>query len=151
MKKIKRMNFLQVLGIIIMIVSFVLGLFNVKGMLDLFFVGLGLNALGFTILSIKWSKEGKTGFKKMDKNYDKNLTRKSSDTMLFMNVVYYFMLSLSIIMDLVEDNYSKGAFSLIPILSLALVVNYALLFIIDKTYNQVVEIIKTPKKMNLKK
>lgn len=146
MKIIKRINFLQVLGIIIMLVSFILGLFNIKGMEYLFFVGLAVNGLGFTLLTIKWSKEGKTGFKKMDKNYDKNLTRKSSDTMLFMNLSYYFVLWLSIIVDLIEDNYSKGIFSVIPLLALSLVVNYALLYLIDNTYNQVIEIIQTPNK-----
>lgn len=151
MRIIKRINFLQVLGMIIMVVSFVLNLFNFKGMIDLFFVGLAINGLGFTLLTIKWSKEGKTGFKKMDKSYDKNLTRKSSDTMLFMNVAYYFTLCFGILVDLIKNNYSKDVFSLIPILTLSLVFNYVLLLVIDKTYNQVVEIIKTPKKMNLKK
>lgn len=151
MRMIKRLNFLQVLGIIIMLIAFILDLFNVKLMESLFFAGIAINGLGFTKLTIKWSKEGKTGFKKMDKNYNKNLTRKSSDTLLIINIVYYLVLCFDILLDVMEDNFFKSPFSLMPILVFSLVSNFVLLLFIDGTYKQVVEIIKPKNKNNLKK
>lgn len=128
-----------------MILSFILGFFVKNSLKNLFFVGLGLNELGFTLNTVKWSKEGITGFKNIAKNYNKNLTRRSSDTMLFMNISYYFILCICILTETIEKTNFNSNFSLMPILGISIVINYALLFIIDKTYNEVVEIIKNKK------
>lgn len=142
MKIIKRLNLVQIIGFIIMIIAFILNMFSIKGMIDLFFIGLSLNALGFTLSTIKWTKEGKTGFRKMDKSYNKNLTRRSSDTMLFLNVGYYVGICLLVLTEVIDKTYFKLLFSLMPILIVSLMTNVVLYLIIDATYNQVVKLIK---------
>ena len=142
MKTFKRLNLVQIIGIIVMIIAFILNLFSIKGMVDLFFIGLSLNALGFTLSTIKWSKEGKTGFRKMDKSYSKNLTRKSSDTMLFLNVGYYLCICLLVLTEIIDKTYFKPIFSLMPIFIFSVVANIVLLLVIDTTYDQVVKLIK---------
>lgn len=49
---------------------------------------------------MKWSKEGKTGNRKIDKSYDKNLTRKSSKFIFFMVVAYYLVIYICVIADI---------------------------------------------------
>ena len=65
-KVIKRLNLLQTITLIALIIVYILCNFNIKGMTDLFWIVLALNMLGFLLFTTKWSKEGKTLYRKMD-------------------------------------------------------------------------------------
>lgn len=76
---LKRLNKIQVVSLILLIISLILVCFNVNNSTNFFWVSLGLNMLGYLMFISKWSREGKTGNRKIDRSYEKNLTRKSSE------------------------------------------------------------------------
>ena len=94
---VKRLNVLQVIGLIGLVVVDILYYLKVDNMINLFFVFLGLNILGHLLFTTKWSKEGKTNFSKLDKKYSKNLTRKPSETIFFSTVALYLTVCVVII------------------------------------------------------
>lgn len=61
---LKRLNKIQVVSLILLVVLFILVCFNINNSTNFFWVLLGLNMLGYLMFVTKWSKEGKTGNKK---------------------------------------------------------------------------------------
>lgn len=61
---LKRLNKIQVVSLILLVVSFILVCFNVNNSINFFWVSLGLNMLGYLMFITKWSREGKTGNRK---------------------------------------------------------------------------------------
>lgn len=97
---LKRLNKIQVVSLILLIISLILVCFNVNNSTNFFWVSLGLNMLGYLMFISKWSREGKTGNRKIDRSYEKNLTRKSSEFIFFMVVAYYIVICICVIADM---------------------------------------------------
>lgn len=131
---LKRLNKIQVVSLILLVASFILVCCGINNSTNFFWVSLGLNMLGYLMFITKWSKEGKTGNRKIDKSYDKNLTRKSSEFIFFMVVAYYLVICICVIADIwIKDfMYQFG-----NLLSLA---------IVDRTSKEVELILKGGKK-----
>ena len=68
---LKRLNKIQVVSLILLIISLILVCFNVNNSTNFFWVSLGLNMLGYLMFISKWSREGKTGNRKIDRSYEK--------------------------------------------------------------------------------
>lgn len=137
LNKFKRLNALQIISLLIMIISFVLYFCKIKNMDNLFWIGLGLNMLGILSFHNKWCQEGKTWYKKLDTNYDKNLTRKPSDLMFFMIIGYYFVICMSVVNDFLAVGYLFSAYNMLPLISVSIMCNFMGLNIVDKTSKEV--------------
>lgn len=139
-RAIKRLNPLQVISLIGLVVVDILWLLNVKGMKDLFYVVLGLNILGHLLFTMKWTREGKTNFSKLDKKYSKNLTRKPSETIFFSCVALYLLVCLMVVMGTI---FKFQPSDYIPALTIcAFIVNISSLIVVERTYREVVALIK---------
>ena len=86
--RLKRLNKIQIISLILLTITYILRIFNVLTDNIYFTTPLLLSTLGLIKFMEKWSNEGKTWFKKMDKNYNKNFTRKPSDALFFLVVAY---------------------------------------------------------------
>jgi len=58
---LKRLNKIQVISLILLVVSFILVCLDINNSTNFFWVSLGLNMFGYLMFITKWSKEGKTG------------------------------------------------------------------------------------------
>ena len=56
---LKRLNKIQVVSLILLVVSFILVCFDINNSTNFFWVSLVLNMLGNLMFITKWSKEGK--------------------------------------------------------------------------------------------
>lgn len=134
-RRLKRLNKIQIISTLLLIVAYILTLFNIKSSDYLFMMILGFNMYGYLRYVSKWSNEGRTWYKKTDEKYDKNLTRKPSDTMFFMLISYYLLIVMVFVADIFINNFMKE--SILGMLSVAIIWNYLGLIIVDKTYTQV--------------
>ncbi len=143
---LKRLNKIQVVSLILLVVSFSLVCFNVHNSENFFWVSLGLNMLGYLMFISKWSREGKTGNRKIDKSYDKNLTRKSSEFIFFMVVAYYLVICICIIADIWIKDFMYQFGTILGLFSMAFIWNFLSLAIVDRTMKEVELILKGGKK-----
>lgn len=138
---LKRLSKSQVFSLIGLTISFVLVLCNVYNTNNLFWIFVGINLFSFTTFTTKWGNEGKTWLKKMDKKYDKNLTRKPSETLFFMMVAYYILVCLVLVGDFFFKNFMNE--SIIAIYVIAVLCNFIGLLIVNKTFKEVVSFVET--------
>ena len=103
--RLKRLNRIQIISLILLTVAFIMVLFGVHNSNNLFWILIGINMFGYLLFTSKWSNEGKTWYSKIDKKYSKNLTRKPSDTIFFMMVAYYILICIVVIADIFIDNF----------------------------------------------
>ncbi len=139
--RLKRLNILQIISTILLTISFILVLCNVYNSNNLFWLCLGLNMGGYLLFTTKWSNEGKTWYSKIDNKYNKNLTRKPSETIFFMLVAYYILICIVVIADIFIDNFMNE--SIMALYVIAILCNYLGLVVVDKTMNEVVSLIET--------
>lgn len=138
-KIFKRLNALQIVSIIGMIITSILSFLNVFNMENLFYIFVGLNIGGLTLFMDKWTKEGIINFKKMDKKYSKNYTWKSSDMILGVIVIYVIAFC---ILYLVNFFISFVKVTVVIIILMSIIVDLITLYIVDYTSKQVKEVIK---------
>lgn len=143
---LKRLNWIQVVSIILLIVSFILFCCEIHNSENYFWISLGLNMLGYLMFITKWSREGKTGNRKIDKSYDKNLTRKSSEFIFFMVVAYYLIICLCVIAGIWIKDFMYQFGSILGMFSVALICNFLSLGIVDRTSKEVEILLKGGKK-----
>lgn len=143
---LKRLNKIQVVSLILLVVSFILVCFAINNSTNFFWVSLGLNMLGYLMFITKWSREGKTGNRKIDKSYDKNLTRKSSEFIFFMVVAYYLVICICIIADIWIKDFMYQFGTILGLFSMAFIWNFLSLTIVDRTMKEVELILKGGKK-----
>ena len=143
---LKRLNKIQVVSLILLVVSFILVCFAINNSTNFFWVSLGLNMLGYLMFITKWSKEGKTGNRKIDKSYDKNLTRKSSEFIFFMVVAYYLVICICVIADIWIKDFMYQFGTILGLFSMAFIWNFLSLAIVDRTMKEVELILKGGKK-----
>ena len=143
---LKRLNKIQIVSLILLIISFILVCFNVNNNTNFFWVSLGLNMLGYLMFITKWPKEGKTGNRKIDKSYDKNLTRKSSEFIFFMVVAYYLVICICVVADILIKDFMYQFGTILGLFSVAFIWNFLSLAIVDRTMKEVELILKGGKK-----
>lgn len=143
---LKRLNKIQVVSLVLLIVSFILVCFSVNNSTNFFWVSLGLNMLGYLMFISKWSREGKTGNRKADKNYNKNLTRKSSEFIFFMVVGYYIVICICVIADIWIKDFMYEFGTILGLFSMAFIWNFLSLAVVDRTMKEVELILKGGKK-----
>ena len=141
-RAIKRLNLLQIITLVCLIIVYVLCNFNIKGMDDLFWIVLALNMLGFLLFTTKWSKEGKTLYRKMNKNYNKNLTRQPSDIIFFTCVAFYILICTTIVSGAFIKGYEKDISTLLSLLVSAWVFNLFTAVIVERTFREVKSILR---------
>ena len=143
---LKRLNWIQIVSLVLLVVAYILHFFNIKSIREFFWVALAINMVGFLIFVIKWSREGKTGIKKADKNYNKNLTRKASDYIFLLLVAYYLIVCGVIIIGFFYDNYMYDSGTLLSMLSVAFVCNFTALLVVERTSQEIKVLLKGGKK-----
>ena len=143
---LKRLNKIQVVSLILLIISLILVYFNVNNSTNFFWVSLGLNMLGYLMFISKWSREGKTGNRKIDKSYDKNLTRKPSEFIFFMVVAYYIVICVCVIADMCIKDFMHEFGTILGLFSMAFIWNFLSLAVVDRTMKEVELILKGGKK-----
>lgn len=139
---LKRLNKIQVVSLVLLVVSFILVCFGINNSTNFFWISLGLNMLGYLIFITKWSKEEKTGNRKVDKSYDKNLTRKSSEFTFFMVVAYYLVICICVIADIWIKDFMYQFGTILGLFSMV----FLSLAIVDRTMKEVELILKGGKK-----
>ncbi len=143
---LKRLNKIQVVSLILLVASFILVCCGINNSTNFFWVSLGLNMLGYLMFITKWSKEGKTGNRKIDKSYDKNLTRKSSEFIFFMVVAYYLVICICVIADIWIKDFMYQFGTILGLFSMAFIWNFLSLAIVYRTSKEVELILKGGKK-----
>ena len=143
---LKRLNKIQVVSLILLVVSFILVCFGINNSTNFFWVSLGLNMLGYLMFITKWSKEGKTGNRKIDKTYDKNLTRKSSEFIFFMVVAYYLVICICVIADIWIKDFMYQFGTILGLFGMSFIWSFLSLAIVDRTSKEVELILKGGKK-----
>ena len=138
--KIKRLNKIQIVSIIGLIISLVLILFNVKGIYNWFWIFTGIGILGIVKFIDKWCIEGRTWFRMFDKKYDKNLTRKSSELLFFILVAYVLVICMFFIIEFWKPAITKDLSVIIGVFIATIVYHIILLLVVDKTSKQVIDI-----------
>lgn len=97
---------------------------------------------GYLMFIMKWSKEGKTGNRKIDKSYDKNLTRKSSEFIFFMVVAYYLVIYICVIADIWIKDFMYQFGTILGLFGMSFIWNFLSLAIVDRTMKEVELILK---------
>lgn len=143
---LKRLNKIQVVSLILLVVSFILVCLGISNSANFFWISLGLNMFGYLMFITKWSKEGKTGNRKIDKSYDKNLTRKSSEFIFFMVVAYYLVICVCVIADFWIKDFMYQFGTILGLFSMAFIWNFLSLAIVDRTSKEVELILKGGKR-----
>ena len=143
---LKRLNWIQVICLISLVVSYILYCFNVKSSEYLFWFFLGLTIFGNVKFIDKWSKEGKTGNRRMDMNYDKNLTRKTSEYIFIVVVAYVLVMCLTVVASIWIKGFMYESSTLFAMLASTIVWTFALLLAVERTSNEVEQILKGGKK-----
>lgn len=143
---LKRLNKIQIVSLILLIISFILVCFGINNSTNFFWVSLGLNMLGYLMFITKWSKEGKTGNRKIDKSYDKNLTRKSSEFIFFMVVAYYLVICICVIADIWIKDFMYQFGTILGLFGMSFIWSFLSLAIVDRTSKEVELILKGGKK-----
>lgn len=138
----KRLNSIQIISFALLILSFILYCFNVKSSENFFWVSVGINMLGYLLFMMKWSKEGKTGIKKADKNYNKNLTRKPSEFIFTMVVAYYLLICVVVIAGIFIKDFMYEFGVVLGVLLVAFIWNFISLYIVNRTAKEVSMLIK---------
>ena len=145
---LKRLNWIQIVSLILIVVAFVLYCLNIKGGKEFFWIALSINMLGFLLFTNKWCREGKTGIKKADKSYSKNLTRKPSDFIFIILVAYYLVVCLINIIDIFYKGYMYDFGIILGLLIIAFGCNIVSAYIVERTANEVSILLKRKKKHN---
>ena len=147
--RLKRLNKLQIVSLVGLTITLILVLLDVYNTENLFWIFVGLNIFSYVSFMAKWSQDGKTWFSKADKKYTKNLTRKPSDTLLFMAVAYAGVIALIVIADMLIKDFKTT--SVISIYIFTIVWNYIGLIVVDKTFKEISTLIESTGKGKRKK
>lgn len=134
---LKRLNKKQIIGLIIEVVSFIGCCFNVEAFTYWFWIGEGIKMLGTIYFIDLYSKEGKTWFKSLDKKRDKNLTRKSSELIFFLEIAEAMIVCLVFIAEFVIKDFSQQFSTIMGVFIYSIISLVVILIIVEKTYKHV--------------
>lgn len=141
-KMFKRISTPHKLSFILLLISLILVLFNIKATEHLFYIAVAFNLFEFIKFMTYWSREGSTISKKCDSSYDKNLTRGTSDYILFMAGGYGFIICIPFIASIFINNFPYQKDVIIGLFIAIVVWNYILFRVVDKTSKQIVRLEK---------
>lgn len=141
-RMIKRINILQAISMIGMIITLVLIMCNVNNIVNLFWIFVGLSIGGNVMYLDKWGKEGLTRFKKMDSNYNKNYTRKTSELLLFLLATYTMVICIIFLATILIPSFTQDISVIIGFTIFSAVTNAVNLYLVDRTSKEVKETIK---------
>ena len=148
---LKRLNWIQIVSLILIVVAFVLYCLNIKGGKEFFWIALSINMLGFLLFTNKWCREGKTGIKKADKSYSKNLTRKPSDFIFIILVAYYLVVCLINIIDIFYRGYKYDFGIILALFIIAFGCNIVSAYTVERTANEINLLLKGDRKNGSKR
>ena len=141
-RKVKYFNNIQIFGNIGLLIVFILVLTtNIKNIFNLYWLMFGIAFLGNVIYLNKWSKEGKTWYKKRDKSYTDNLTRKQSDLLLFIMVAYTLIVCGLYIIEFFIPSITLDLSVIISFYILTIVFEYVIYVIVVRTFKEVNKLI----------
>lgn len=137
----KRVNVLQVISLFGIIITFIFIFLNItKIATNIFWVFVGIHICGIVMFVHKWSKEGITPYRRLDRNNEKNITRKTSDSLFLLLVSYIFVVCFIFILKMFSS-LDYGDY--LAIVNLTIVCDLTMLYWVDKTINQVAIIEKS--------
>lgn len=142
---LKRVHLSHKISIVCLAVSLILVEFGVKASEYIFWISVVYNFYEFIMFMMKWSKEGRTISKKCDSNYNKNLTRKSSDYIFFMVIAYGIMVCLPFFTNIFIKDYAYDVSTIFAQCMAFVVCNVALFYVVDRTSNEVIRLEKDRK------
>lgn len=137
----KRVNVLQVISLFGILITFIFIVLNItKIATNIFWVFVGIQICGIVMFVHKWSKEGITPYRRLDRNNEKNITRKTSDSLFWLLVSYIFVVCFIFILKMFSS-LDYGDY--LAIVNLTIVCDLTMLYWVDKTINQVAKIEKS--------
>ena len=149
---LKRLNWMQIVGLLIQIVGYIICCFNESDyFINFFWCGVGLTALGTYYFTDKWTREGKTWYNKMDKKRDNNFTRKPSDFIFWVTIALIFVLILTYISELWFKGITKDNSTLCAVLVVSLVYTAVIIAVVERTNDEVEMILDTVESKKRKK
>lgn len=134
---LKRLNKKQIIGLIIELISFIGCCLNVEAFIYWFWIGEGIKMFGTIYFIDLYSKEGKTWFKNLDKKRDKNLTRKSSELIFFLEVAETMIVCLVFIAEFVIKDFSHQFSTIMGVFIYSIISMLAILIIVERTFKHV--------------
>ncbi len=134
---LKRLNNKQIIGLIIEVISFIGCCFNIDAFINWFWIGEGLKMFGSIYFIDLYSKEGKTWFKKLDKKRDKNLTRKPSELIFFLEIAETIIVSLVFVAEFVIKDFSQQFSTIMGIFIYSIISLIVILIVVERTYRHV--------------
>lgn len=148
LKSLKYFNNIQIVSnIILLIVLIITIIIQSDRLFHLYWMVLGITFIGNILCINKWSKEGKTWYKKIDKNWSKNLTRKPSDTLLTIVVLYTLIVCSIFVTEIFVSDITSNALIIIGYFILTIIFEYIIYSIIDHTFKEVERLINTNKNL----
>ena len=143
LKNLRYLNKIQIISNVVLLPLSILSIVTQKEkIISLFWIFLTLAVLGNTLFEGKWGKEGITWFKKLDKNYNKNLTRKTSN---LLDICFMIYVTLFLIFYIIIEYINKSYFFLFSITFyiITLVYEFIAFNVVVRTAKEVDNIIKT--------
>ncbi len=148
LKNLKYFNEIQIISNIALFIALIITLTVQKERIfHLYWMIFGITFLGNILCINKWSKEGKTWYKNADNNWSKNLTRKPSDTLLFVVVIYTLIVCSIFIIEFFVNNIIMNNLVIIIYFVLTIIFEYFIYLIINHTFKEVEDLISTNKKL----
>ncbi len=148
LKNLKYFNKIQIISNIALFIVLIITLIVQKERIfHLYWMIFAITFLGNILCINKWSKEGKTWYKNADKNWSKNLTRKPSDTLLFVVVIFTLIVCSIFIIGFFINNIIINNIVIIFYFILTIIFEYVVYLIINRTFKEVEGLISTNKKL----
>jgi len=148
LKNLKYFNKIQIISNIALFIVLIITLVVQKERIfHLYWAIFGIAFLGNILCINKWSKEGKTWYKKIDKNWSKNLTRKPSDTLLTIVVLYTLIVCSIFIIEIFVSDITSNVLIIICYFILTIIIEYIIYSITDRTFKEVERLINTNKNL----
>lgn len=134
---IKRVNKMQIIGLIIEVISFIGCCLNIAAFTYWFWIGEGIKMIGTIFFIDLYGREGKTWFKNLDKKRDKNLTRKSSELIFLLEIAETLIVCLIFIAEFFIKDFSQEFSTIMGVFIYSIVSLLVVLIVVEKTYKHV--------------
>ena len=135
--KLRKYNTYQKIGLLLMLVSFIGVCFGIRNTNNWFWISIALNMFGVVKYADVWADEGKTWFKKLDKNYNKNLTRRPSERIVFLMVAYTICICSFFIAEFFFVDLTEQLWVMAVCFVLTVIMTIIISTIVDKTQKEV--------------
>lgn len=143
LKNLRYLNKVQIISNVLLLPLCILSIVTQKEkIISLFWTFLILAVLGNTFFESKWGREGKTWFKRLDKNYKKNLTRKTANTL---DICFMIYATLFLIFSFFIDYNNRSYLFVIAISFYVITLIYEIIAfnVVVRTAKEVDNLIKT--------